>query len=133
MRRWKITTSAYANKIPRRIWPDELPLLGRSRDHMGQERKAAQLVTFERDETICTKAEIGSRREATAMATASVAVRERNKLAARLGECFEHSTVLAVKNRTGIEYPWRPLRQWCVEHEVEAITVPNARYGAVRS
>ncbi|CAK8738084.1 hypothetical protein SODG_001779 [Sodalis praecaptivus] len=99
----------------------------------GQERKTVQRVTFERDHAIRTKAEIGSRREATAMATASVAVRERNKLAEKLGECLEHSTVLAVKNRTGIEYPWRPLRQWCNEHEVETITVPDPRYGAVRS
>lgn len=99
----------------------------------GKERKAVQLISFERDEAIRTKAEIGSRREATAMATASVAVRERNKLAEKLGECLEHSTVLAVKSRTGVEYPWRPLRQWCVEHGVEAITVPDPRYGAVRS
>ncbi|WP_406706555.1 transcriptional regulator, partial [Sodalis sp.] len=99
----------------------------------GKEHKAVQLISFERDEAIRTKAEIGSRREATAMATASVAVRERNKLAEKLGECLEHSTVLAVKRRTGIEYSWRPLRQWCIEHGVEAITVPDPRYGAVRS
>lgn len=99
----------------------------------GQERKTVQLVTFERDQAIRTKAEIGSRREATAMATASVAVRERNKLAARLGECTRHATVLAVMNKTGKEYPWRPLRKWCADHDVAVIRVPDARYGSVNS
>lgn len=99
----------------------------------GQERKTVQRVTFERDKAIRTKAEIGSRREATAMATASVAVRERNKLAARLGECTKHATVLAVMNKTGKEYPWRPLRKWCAEHDVAVIRVPDARYGSVNS
>lgn len=99
----------------------------------GQERKTVQLISFERDQAIRTKAEIGSRREATAMATASVAVRERNKLAARLGECTRHATVLAVMNKTGKEYPWRPLRKWCAEHDVAVIRVPDARYGFVNS
>lgn len=99
----------------------------------GQERKTVQRVTFERDHAIRTKAEIGSRREATAMATASVAVRERNKLAARLGECTRHATVLAVMNKTGKEYPWRPLRKWCAEHDVAVIRVSDARYGSVNS
>ncbi|CAK8742585.1 hypothetical protein SODG_005842 [Sodalis praecaptivus] len=99
----------------------------------GQERKTVQRISFERDQAIRTKAEIGSRREATAMATASVAVRERNKLAARLGECTRHATVLAVMNKTGKEYPWRPLRKWCAEHDVAVIHVPDARYGSVNS
>ncbi|OIV47905.1 antirepressor [Sodalis sp. TME1] len=99
----------------------------------GQERKAVQRVTFERDQAIRTKAEIGSRREASAMAKASVAVRERNKLAEKLGECTKHATIVAVMNKTGKEYPWRPLRQWCLLHGVEAITLPDPRYGAMRS
>ncbi|WP_440863241.1 ORF6N domain-containing protein [Symbiopectobacterium purcellii] len=99
----------------------------------GEERKVVQLISFERDEAIRTKAEIGSRREASAMATASVAVRERNKLAARLGECTKHATVLAVMNKTGKEYPWRPLRKWCAEHDVSVIRVPDARYGIVNA
>ncbi|WP_406706880.1 ORF6N domain-containing protein [Sodalis sp.] len=99
----------------------------------GQERKAVQRVTFERDHAIRTKAEIGSRREATAMAKASAAVRERNKLAEKLGECTKHATIVAVMNKTGKEYPWRPLRQWCLEHGGEIIRVPDARYGTVNS
>ncbi|CAK8740311.1 hypothetical protein SODG_003754 [Sodalis praecaptivus] len=99
----------------------------------GQERKAVQRVTFERDHAIRTKAEIGSRREATAMAKASAAVRERNKLAEKLGECTKHATIVAVMNKTGKEYPWRPLRQWCLEHGGKIIRVPDARYGSVKS
>lgn len=95
----------------------------------GKERKTVQLISFERDQAIRTKAEIGNRREATA----SVAVRERNKLAARLGECIRHATIVAVMNKTGKEYPWRALRKWCAEHDVAVIRVPDARYGTVNS
>ncbi|MGL4859917.1 MAG: Rha family transcriptional regulator [Enterobacteriaceae bacterium] len=91
------------------------------------------LIAQERDQAIRTKAEIGSRREATAMATASVAVRERNKLAERLGQGIKHATITAIQNSTGIKYPWRPLKDWCNANDVEAVHVNCDRYGKVRS
>ena len=55
-----------------------------------------QFAERQRDEAIRTKAEIGNRREATAMATASAAVRQRNALADRMGEGRKWKAVKAI-------------------------------------
>lgn len=85
------------------------------------------------DEAVRTKAEIGSRREATAMATASAAVRKSKQLAERLGEHEKHATVKAVKKITHTEYPWRPLKKWCEQNGLEPHQVPDNQFGFVRS
>lgn len=85
------------------------------------------------DEAERTKAEIGSRREATAMATASAAVRKSKQLAERLGESEKHATVKAVKQVTDIEYDWRPLKKWCQANGLEPHKVADAQFGFVRS
>lgn len=54
------------------------------------------LAEAQRDHAIRTKAEIGNRREATAMATASVAVRQRDALADKLGEGKHWKSVKAI-------------------------------------
>lgn len=55
-----------------------------------------QLALEQRDYYKRTKAEIGSRREATAMATASAAVRQRDALADQLGEGKNYKQVKAI-------------------------------------
>ncbi|NUA26132.1 ORF6N domain-containing protein [Cupriavidus basilensis] len=90
-------------------------------------------IAFERDHAIATKAEIGCRREATAMATASAAVRETAKLRQQLGFNSQHATIIAVENATGQEFAWRPLKKWCDAHGVVAIEVPDPRYGRVKA
>ena len=54
------------------------------------------LAEAQRDEAIRTKAEIGSRREAPSMATASAAVRQRDALADKLGEGKHWKSVKAI-------------------------------------
>ncbi|MCI1898389.1 MAG: ORF6N domain-containing protein [Enterobacter sp.] len=88
---------------------------------------------YRADEAERTKAEIGSRREATAMATASAAVRKSKQLAERLGESEKHATVKAVKQVTDIEYGWRPLKKWCQANGLEPHKVVDAQFGFVRS
>jgi phage regulator Rha-like protein len=95
--------------------------------------KAAQQAQIERDEAIKTKALIGSKREATAMATASAAKREASALRDRLGECVDHATVTAVQNATGERFDWLPLRRWCKEQGITPASVPDKRYGDVKS
>lgn len=60
------------------------------------EQQQRLLAEQQRDEAIRTKAQIGSRREATSMATASAAVRQRNALAERIGEGRKWKTVKAI-------------------------------------
>ncbi|UEH06692.1 Rha family transcriptional regulator [Pseudomonas sp. HN8-3] len=93
-------------------------------------------VTQQRDYAIETKAEIGSRREATAMATASAAVRQANQLKEELGRGLRQATVAAVekiaKRKFG-KQGFRPLKNWCAENGIQAPKVHDPRYGWVRS
>ncbi|WP_227734653.1 ORF6N domain-containing protein [Yersinia proxima] len=71
--------------------------------------KENRIITEKLDQAIETKAWIGKRREATSMATASVAVREKNKLAERLGESKKHAAIIPVEKKMGLEFKWQPL------------------------
>ena len=87
----------------------------------------------ERDHAIATKAQIGSKREATAMATASAASRKVIELQAELGRCKSHATIIAVQNVTGESYKWQPLKKWCKERGLKPIEVVDPRWGIVKS
>lgn len=92
----------------------------------------------ERDAAIRTKALIGSKREATAMASASAAKREAKKaqekinaLTLALGHNAMQATVKAVDAATGKAHAWQPLRAWCRENGVIAAKVTDPLYGEV--
>ena len=87
-----------------------------------------EVLAFERDRAIATKAQIGSRREATAMASAASAKREAAKLKDQLGFSARHATILQVEDAIGADYDFVPLRRWCKVHEVTPETVPDKRY-----
>jgi phage regulator Rha-like protein len=87
----------------------------------------------ERDHAIATKAQIGNRREATAMATASTYKLEAERLKDRLGINTRHATVKSVEKLTGNKYPWLPLRKWCEVNNGVALDVPDPLYGHVKS
>lgn len=97
-----------------------------------QARLNIQLAA-ERDHAIATKAEIGNRREATAMATASHAVRKVNTLQAELGRCKSHATIIAIENATHDQYQWQPLKKWCKDRAIKPIEVVDPRWGKVKS
>ncbi|CNI02330.1 phage antirepressor Ant [Yersinia frederiksenii] len=95
--------------------------------------KENRIITEQLDQAIETKAWIGKRREATSMATASVAVREKNKLAERLGESKKHAAIIPVEKKMGLEFKWQPLRKWCRENGVDPHDVEDKRFGTVKS
>lgn len=101
---------------------------------LAMESEEARLkAEAERDEAIRTKALIGSRREATAMATAAAAKREAERLRDELGACTRHATVTAVQRATGGQYEFLPLRRWCKSSGVTPADVPDRRYGSVKA
>ncbi|WP_074914229.1 Rha family transcriptional regulator [Ectopseudomonas toyotomiensis] len=93
-------------------------------------------IEAERDHAIATKAQIGSKREASAMATASAAVREVNRLKGELGKNSKHATVIAVERATGKRFPknaYVALRRWCKRNNAQAVDVVDERYGTVKA
>lgn len=90
-------------------------------------------ISAERDQAIETKAWIGEKREATAMATASLAVRQKNALAEKLGECKKHATIKAVQRATGGAFSHWPMKKWCAANGMTPKDVPDETYGSVKS
>lgn len=102
-------------------------------ENLLQSEKEKAVIAAERDHAVETKAWIGHKREATAMATASKAVREKNALAAKIGESKKHATVLSVEKKLDKKFKWHPLRKWCIENNVTPMEVHDDRYGSVKS
>lgn len=98
--------------------------------------KARIEAEAQRDEAMRTKALIGSRREATAMATAAKAVREVNRLTEELGRNMRHATMIAVEKALGRKFgkqDWRPLREFCKSKGLPVERVTDPRYGEVKA
>lgn len=104
------------------------------------ERERRKLAEMQRDEAVRTKAEIGSRREATSMATASVAVRQRDALADRLGEGKTWKQVKAIDwlgdvfDLTKVAYQQigKALKRLSGEMDYPVQEVPDSEYDTVK-
>ena len=105
------------------------------------EQQQRLLAEQQRDEAIRTKAQIGSRREATSMATASAAVRQRDALADRMGEGRNWKTVRAIPWLLIIFAPSNPMYSQ-VGKKLTALsgrmgyavhTVEDSRFGMVKA
>ena len=92
-----------------------------------------QIAIQERDHAIATKAEIGSRREATSMATASKYKREAESLKIQLGQSLDFATIKKVQSLTGGTYDTYELRRHSKANGLEVQKAEDANYGSVNS
>jgi len=90
-------------------------------------------AVFERDKAIATKAEIGSRREATAMSTASAAVRQAERLKVQLSLAHSHATIRSIERALGKTFDWRPISAWCLINQPEKRYAVDPLFGQVRT
>ncbi|HCA4918014.1 BRO family protein [Acinetobacter baumannii] len=97
-----------------------------------------QQARAERDHAITTKAEIGSRREATAMATASKFKCENEDLKQKLGESISFAAVASINTKLKTNFgnkEGRLLSKYSREHhlEIKKATVQGQRFSEVNS
>ena len=79
------------------------------------------------------KAEIGSRREATAMNTASLAVKKANKLAIELDKAMQYASVKRMEMLHGQTFNWRLLKSTAIQIDRPPIDIFDANYGTVKA
>ena len=98
-----------------------------------EEEKQKQLAIQERDHAIATKAEIGSRREATAMGRLSAKVKEVEKLKTQLDSSTGFATIKKIQSLTGGTYDTYALRRHSKANGLEIQKAEDANYGSVNS
>lgn len=98
-----------------------------------EEEKQKQLAIQERDHAIATKAEIGSRREATVMGRLSAKVKEVEKLKTQLDSSTGFATIKKAQSLTGGTYDTYALRRHSKANGLEIQKAEDANYGSVNS
>ena len=103
-------------------------------EHLLESKEAEQLAIAQRDEAIRTKAQIGDRKTATAMATASAATKKANKLEIELDRSRQYATVKRMEMLYhGQRFNWRLLKSASADVGVPPVDVFDANYGKVKA
>ena len=110
--------------------PQDLPSALRALADTYEQLQQAQ---FEREIAVKTKAHISDKKTATAMATASNAVQENQRLKDQIGQSKKNATLLAVERLTSNTYTWQPLNKWCEAHGIKPQKVHDERYGRINT
>ena len=111
--------------------PQSLPEALRLAADLAEQKAIAEQ---ERDEAIRTKAMIGSKREATAMATAAAAKREAERLSAELDQSMQYASVKRMEQvYSGRKFNWRELKKASIALGLKAIDVFDQNYITVKA
>ncbi|BCX79239.1 hypothetical protein [Campylobacter sp. 19-13652] len=100
------------------------------------EQEKSKALEQQRDEALAAKAWIGSKREATAMATASSATREVERLKIKLDLSKDYASIKKVAKATGKhekDYSWRLLKGVSEALGLERKNVDDENYGEVKA
>jgi hypothetical protein len=97
------------------------------------EYKAKQQALADAEYFKATKAEIGNRREATAMGRLSAKTKEVEKLKARLDSSTDFATIKKVQALTGGTYDTYELRRYSKANQIDVEKAEDANYGSVNS
>ena len=102
---------------------------------IAMESERGRLLAIEqRDHAIQTKAQIGTQREATAMNTASQAVKKVHQLEVQLDKSKQYATVKRMEMLYhGQRFNWRLLKATATEMQVPPIDVFDQNYGKVNA
>ena len=112
-------------------FPQSLPEALRLAADLAEQKMLAEQ---ERDLAIATKSLIGHRREATAMNTASQAVKQVSKLQIELDQSKKYATVKRMEMLYhGQKFNWRLLKSTANQMELPPICVFDVNYGSVNS
>ena len=127
-------TGSYSISIPKSL-PDALRLYA-------NELEMKELVIKQRDEAIRTKAQIGSKREATAMAHTSVLKKENEKLKTQIGNSERYKQVTAIlwlkeffhtKEKSFHSQVGTQLSRLSTKLEIATIYVESIKYDKVKA
>jgi hypothetical protein len=96
--------------------------------------KALLIAEEAKEDAIRTKAEIGSRREATAMNAASQLSKQVTKLEIELDKSKEFSSIKRMEMlHHGVKFNWRLLKSASQDIGIELIEIFDANYGTVKA
>lgn len=123
--RWKELEEAVRFKVPT-TFAEALQLAA-------DQAKEIEVLAYERDEAIKTKAQIGSKREASAMAKASAEARKAKALEVKLDQSKEYASIKKMEIDYGGRYDWRLLKNASVEAELSIKKAQDVNYGEVNS
>ena len=124
IKRWKELENQSPVNLPDyptalRLYADQLEITAR--------------IEQERDHAIATKAEIGSRREATAMGRLSAKVKEVESLKVQLDKSLDFASIKSVEIATGRKFGWHALKKWSKSNNSEIKTIPDPNFGEVKT
>lgn len=112
---------------------EALLLAAAQEEEIERHRAVAHAATAKAAEMERRKAEIGGKREATAMATASAAKREADKLKIQLDRSNEYATVKRMEIAFGRKFPWQPLKKTSLAMGLAIETVDDPNFNTVKS